>query len=278
MYRNGLVVGLIVLFAASALAAPPPAEKAAPKAPAAAGAPKSVPLKATVVSVSGPAQKLLAAEAGKKWEPLEAGEELSELTVIRTGLGAKVVLKFADRGELVINNATKIGIGELRQKGDEVKADLGLKYGTVRASVDSSRGKNDFRISTPVATLSVRGSWANVGFMADSPRMLDAGAGLWRVLRLLTLAEARPDIAERIVQAGEVANSTPETPITIALKQRATQMFDGYGVTFTEQKTLIQNPTGIRVINTPSSGNPGTVPTNVVPTVPEEVWPWPPWP
>jgi len=272
---------LVVLFAASALAAPPAAEKAPPKAPAAEKPAASAPLKATVASVSGPAQKLLAANGGRKWQPLKAGEELGELTVIRTGLGARVVLKFADRGEIVVNNATKIGIGELRQKGDEVKAQLGLKYGTMRASVETGRGRNDFRISTPVATLSVRGSSADVGFMADSTRMVDAKVGLWRVLRLLALAEARPDVAERIVQAGEVANLTPETPITIALQQRATQLFDSFGVTTSEQKTLIQNPTGSRPNNTPSGGSTTTTvtPTTIVPTPDSRgPSPYPPWP
>jgi len=278
MRRDGFVVGLLVLFAASAPAAPPAAEKAPPRAPT----PAAAPLKATVTSVTGPAQKLLAANGGAKWQPLKAGEELGELTVIRTGLGARVVLKFADRGEIVVNNATKIGIAELRKRGDEVKAQLGLKYGTMRASVETGRGRNDFRISTPVATLSVRGSSADVGFMADSTRMLDAKAGLWRVLRLLALAEARPDIAERIIQAGEVANSTPETPITIALQQRASQLFDSFGVTTSEQKTLIQNPTGSRANNTPSGGSTTTTvtPTNTVPTPPDGRGPspWPPWP
>ena len=267
MPRYRLVVSVLVLLAASALAGPPAAKKAVPKAPAA--------LKATVVSVSGPAQKMVVTN-GRKWEALKAGEKLSELTVIRTGLGAKVVLNLADRGEIVVNNATKIGIRELRQKGDEVKAQLGLKYGTMRASVEAGRGKSDFRISTPVATLSVRGSEANVGFMVDSARMLDAKAGVWRVLRTLALAETRQDIAERIVQGGELSNSTPETPITIALQQRASQMFDTFGVTFTEQKTLIQNQTGSRANNTPSGGTTTpTAPTSIVLPPEEDNWPWP---
>jgi len=281
MRRDGFIIGLLVLFAGSAPAAPPAAKKAPPKAPAAEKPAEPTPLKATVASVSGPAQKLLAAEGGRKWRPLKAGEELGELTVIRTGLGAKVVLKFADRGEIVVNNATKIGIGELRKKGDEVKAQLGLKYGTMRASVETGRGTNDFRISTPVATLSVRGSSADVGFMADSSRMIDAKAGLWRVLRLLTLAKARPEVGERIVQAGEVANSSPETPITIALQQRATQLFDSFGVTTSEQKTLIRNPTGSRPNNTPSGGSTTTkvTPTILVPTPDKRgPSPYPPWP
>ena len=266
MRRNMLIATGIFAVSLSALGAPE-----APAKPAGT-------IKATVVSVSGPAQKFVATN-GRKWEKLKAGEELGELTVIRTGLGAKVVLKFADRGEIVVNNATKIGIAELRKDGEDVKANVGLKYGTMRASVESGRGKNDFRISTPVATLSVRGSSADVGFMADSSRMLDAKAGLWRVLRKLALAQAQEGAAERLVRAGEVANSTPETPITIALQQRASQVYDSFGITMAEQKTLVLNQTGKRINNTPSGGTKTTTiePIPIIPTT-DDVSPWPPWP
>ena len=241
-------MSLLVLAAASVLVAAPADEKA-PE-----GKPSTEKLTATVVSVSGPAQKLAIAKDDKKWLPLKAKDELDELTVIRTGLGAKVVLQLSDRGEIIINNATKIGIGELRKDGEKVSAELGLKYGTMRASVDSTRGENDFRIATPVATLSVRGSAADVGFMADSTRTLDARAGLWRVLRTITLVEGGGEPAQQIIRAGETANAGDETPIAIALRQRAVQVYDTFGVTVTEQTTLTENTTGIRVGNTPSGG------------------------
>ena len=133
-----------------------PADKAGPKEPATAPAAPDAG-KVTVVSVSGSAQKFVAAN-GKKWLPLKAGDALAELTLIRTGFGAKVVLRFADRSEVVVNNGTKMGIGEFRTKGEQTKTRLGLKYGTIRASVDTSKGPQDFQVRTPVATLSVRGT------------------------------------------------------------------------------------------------------------------------
>ena len=42
-----------------------------------------------------------------------------------------------------------------------------MKYGAMSARVDASRGANDFRVATPVATLSVRGSIAGWGFFGD---------------------------------------------------------------------------------------------------------------
>ncbi len=138
--------------------------------------------KVTVVSVTGPAQKLIATN-GKKWLPLEKGEELDELTIIRTGLRAKVVLKFADRGEFTIVGGTKMGISEFSKKGAEVKARIGLKYGTVHASITKGKGPSDFKIATPVATISVRGSRSVFGLFLDNPSPLKIGVntGGWNV-------------------------------------------------------------------------------------------------
>ena len=132
------------------------------KAPAAKEAPPA-PLKATVVSVSGIAEKRLASDPKGKWEPLKAGDVLGELALVRTGLGAKVVLRFSDRGDVTVKSATKIGIGTFRRQGRLVKTQLGLKYGSLHARVRREQGPNDFSVATPVATLSVRGSTAHVG-------------------------------------------------------------------------------------------------------------------
>jgi hypothetical protein len=83
-----------------------------------------------------------------------------------------VELNLSDRGQVTISSATKIGIGELSRSGQTVKARLGLKYGAVRASVDSTRGPNDFQVATPVATLSVRGSGGGLTFWADLGLMM----------------------------------------------------------------------------------------------------------
>ena len=261
MPRNALIV--LVVSAASALAAAPPAADKADK-PAAADS-----LKVTVTSVSGPAQKLLAGKGEKNWQALKVGETLSELTVIRTGLGAKVVLKFEDRGEVIINNATKIGIAELRKKGAAAKARLGLKYGTLRASVDSKKGSNDFRIATPVATLSVRGSSADVGYSVDSTKIVAVRAGLWNVVKSIKLPDfLKGMLVDRIIQAGETADSTLDLYITDALQDRIAAVYDTYGTTPAEVATQIRNDTGRRNTNTTSGTD--TLPSTVVPTTPSD--------
>ena len=137
------------------------------KAPAAEEAPKPAPLKATVVSVSGIAEKRLGSDPKSKWEPIKAGEVLGPLTVIRTGLGAKVGLRFTDRGTLTVKSGTKVGISDFQKEGRLVRTRLGLKYGSIRTRVDGSRGPNDFKVTTPVATLSIRGSGGDTAFSGD---------------------------------------------------------------------------------------------------------------
>jgi len=162
-------------------------------AAAAKDAPKPVPLTATVVSVTGIAEKRLASQPNSKWEPLKAGDVLGELALVRTGLGAKVILRFSDRGDVTVKGATKIGIGTFRKRGRLVRTHLGLKYGSMYARVHRERGPNDFRVATPVATLSVQGSQAYVGSWGYALGV-NGVIGLWYV-------DAQGET--HIVQAGE---------------------------------------------------------------------------
>lgn len=138
-------------------------------------------IRAEVVSVSGCAEKKNADGKKAKWLPLVAGDTLDALTVIRTGLGAGVVLRFADRGTVTIRNATKAGISSLAKRGKKVKTHLKLKYGSLRADVDSSRGPNDMTVSTPVATLGIKGTSGDVGFSGDFGLGLNGRRGTWGV-------------------------------------------------------------------------------------------------
>jgi hypothetical protein len=169
--RHVICLILVIFLAAAAWADDPQAEPST-DTPAAAPAEGDQPaadegmkLPVTVVLVTGAAQHKSVGDETGQWLPLAAGDELSELTVIRTGLGAQVVLRLGDRSEITIRSATKIGIGSLRQGARrKVTTRVGLKYGSIHAKVDPSQGPNDFQIRTPVATLSVRGTGGDVGF------------------------------------------------------------------------------------------------------------------
>jgi len=291
MLRNAVVLLLIVLSASLAAAAPAPAPEAgtaapakaappAPPAPAAPAAPAAPDFQATVVSVSGPAQKLLAGQPQAKWQPLKAGEKLGPLTLIRTGLGAKVVLKFEDRGVFTVNNGTKIGIAELEKKGQAAKARMGLKYGTLHAKVDSTRGTNDFQIATPVATLSVRGSEADVGSMLDSDMFLDTGSGNWQSSQQQSTPGGGSTTTTNTYTGGESGTSSGAPPITVTTNNQFSQssVTDNFGTTGSEFNSFTQGAgsTGKSGINTPTGGSDTTTSggDSVVPPQPDE----PGWP
>ena len=162
---------------------PPKADpKMAPKAdPKAAAKPAAAKDNAIVVTaVTGLAQQRVMSDAKAKWQKVKVGDVLNNLTVIRTGLGSKVVIRMGDRGDVTIKSATKVGIKDFAKKGNLATMRLGMKYGSMSARVDASRGANDFRVSTPVATLSVRGSIGGWGFWGDRGLGFYGEAGNWQ--------------------------------------------------------------------------------------------------
>lgn len=203
--------------------------------PAASAPPAGQAMQAIVVSVSGSAQKMLSSAPEPKWEPLKAGDRLDEMTVIRTGLRSKVVLNLADRGEVDVESATKVGIAELRKSGQQVSAAIGLKYGMVRATVESARGPNDVRIATPTATLAVRHSKANVAFT-------EVGMGLqvqqspWRVRSNVNLV--------RTFYPGQVTNDRLTAWHNLAPLMRAIYLGDNRGLTRDELDFLANHGEG----------------------------------
>ncbi len=200
----------------------------------------------TVLSVEGRAQKLVASDGKNTWQPIKAGEKLSEQTVIRTGFRSSVVLRFADRGEVTVRNATKMGIGEFRKSGDSVRTRLGLKYGAVRASVDSSRGPNDWQVRTPVATLSVRGTSGDVAYSGDGGARCKGSAGRWSMKTGSRSRIIRPtEMSSTLVSGGGGLTRS----INIFKQARDMQMGDTFGgLSRPEKKTLVNHGTGPSVL------------------------------
>ncbi len=194
------------------------------KTPAA--APASAPAKAAdgqivCLAVTGQVQKGATVEGQVKWQPLAVGDVLDEMTIIRTGLSSSAVIRMADKVEARINSATKIGISEFRTAGGVTKTNLGLKYGTVRAHVDSSKGANDFRVSTPTATLSVTGSEPECQYSVDE------GARGWSYEGHLTLGGGLG--GGQTVNPGEGLGENSQPPTEGILGQFRTLLGDVFG-------------------------------------------------
>ncbi len=224
MSRSGIGALCLLAFSAAALAAAPA------KAPDAAKPPAKVEAgKVTVVSVSGPAQKLIAAKGKDKWEAVKAGEELPENTIIRTGLRAKVVLKFEDRVEVTVKSGSQMGVSEFRKAGAASKVRMGLKYGRVRTTIRREKGPSDLRIATAVATLSVRGSGCDSGF-GSSGLIVKSFASDWNL---------QYGTHRRTVRQGEKHKDPKKLGILATQQDNDPGMLDPFGSTNTEKNKYL---------------------------------------
>jgi len=256
MLRYTIIIGAVVILSAGPILAQAKADKApARKAADQAGKKDSgeaEKLTVTATSVSGIAEQRSATDEKAKWAPIKAGDVLNEMTLVRTGLGGKVVLKFSNRGNVTIKSGSKIGIASFRKQGKLVKTRLGLKYGAIRAQVDSSRGANDFRVRTAVGTLAATGTggymaqWGDFGFRAWGTD------GSW---------EQR--IADRIITllAGEWTDGELTMPLAALLAKHGVKLGDLYGgLTLAELKNLLLNDGGRGIIGFVGNARAGGAP------------------
>ncbi len=110
--------------------------------------------KITVVSVKGKA----AYKTGRIWLPLKRGVTLRQGTKISTGVRSWVRLKMYNN-TLTIKPLTMMKVYENSRRGQRINTRIGLRRGSVRAHVTRGRRvRTIFKISTPVATSSVRGT------------------------------------------------------------------------------------------------------------------------
>jgi len=240
-----LIVAVICALAYSGLYAQATKPAGGP-APKTATRPAGKPLVVIVQEVKGAAQRLLPGTKSK-WVPLKVGDRLDELTVIRTGLGARVVLRFADNSQVVINRATKMGIREFRKEGDVTKTRLGLKYGSIRAKVEKARGPSDFRVTTPVATLAVAGTSGEVAYMGDFGFNLKGKTGSW---------QARVGRKLRQIQELETLDSTLALYVDMVKSKMLPKLGDMFGgLTGRERLSMRDNSGGRGAIGFLPAGN-----------------------
>jgi len=161
----------------------------------------------TVKSIAGKSAYWLDTTVQKaKWARLATGQKLPEGAIVRTGFRTEVTLAFADKSDVVIEAASKIGVTEFRKSGGQTKTYLKGKYGAVRATIHRDKGPNDFRIVTPVATCAAMGTFGRINLAGLAQTMGAADAvivtgksGVWVLFR---------GAGQKDVKGGEVSNGT----------------------------------------------------------------------
>ncbi|MEM8882613.1 MAG: FecR family protein [Planctomycetota bacterium] len=111
---------------------------------------------AIVLKVAGKAQSRIDRKA--KWQPLKINQVLKPGVVIRTGRKSMVALRVGANATLLIDRQTRIAIPTIIQDGDTLKTRVSLKWGRTEVKVNKVGRVNDFAVSTPSATLAVRGT------------------------------------------------------------------------------------------------------------------------
>ena len=192
-------------------------------------------LEATVVSVKGHCEKLVTTDGKEVWVAIKQGETLSELTIVRTGLRSEIVLKFADRGKVIVSSVTKAGISRYTKRGEFVRATIGLKYGRMFMSVDSTKGTNDFRVSTPVALLSIRGTSGWIVYYPSEGLRLGGKTGTWAFI---------VGDSERKVKPGEITDDQLTKSSEIKLNAQDNPMGDSFAISAAERRNMRDNGSG----------------------------------
>jgi hypothetical protein len=133
----------------------------------------------------------VAYKLGTQWQPLKVGMNLKEGTKISTGARSSAVIKIDDH-QLTIRQLTMMKIYSNKLTSTSSDTKIGLKYGRLNARVKRIKTlKTSFKISTPVATSSVRGSEEEVFYGSKSGMMVWVLGG--------TIETSNPDLPSRFI-------------------------------------------------------------------------------
>ena len=140
-------------------ATPPPATTAQPTA---AGAEQQ--LDAIISNMTGAAVQV-SVDGGKTWESARQVMALGTGGAVRTGFASTCELNFGDHSILQIMALSSVSIAEYAGTSLTMETvQTNLQYGAVRCGVEKGRVLTDTKISTPVSTLSIRGTFIYVEY------------------------------------------------------------------------------------------------------------------
>ncbi len=199
----------------------------------------------TVVSVTGSAEYAEIQEGQDlDWKRIQADASLPIHSIIRTGFRTKVELKFPDGSTVTVDRVTKIGIAKLRDRQGAGKTRIGLKYGTIRADVQKGQAAGDVEVVTPVATLSVAGSKAEIGYSVDNCLGVKVQQGDWKIQRYCSA---------RVVSDSEWGDCYLTNYLDLLAYHRDSYMADGLGLTDEDKKLDLEHGTGRGWVAIPGS-------------------------
>jgi len=128
----------------------------------------------TVLKVEG----TVAYKDGNRWLPVKVGQKLVEGVKISTGADSFVDIKLNSKNHIVqVKQLSMVQIFS-KETGTDTNTNIGLKRGSVNTKVPRDENvKTVFKVSTPIATSSVRGTEQNVSYGPDSGMVIEVLSG-----------------------------------------------------------------------------------------------------
>ena len=120
-------------------------------------------LKATVTSMTG-ASVQYSVDGGQSWQAVSKDLQLGKDAIVRTGFASGCEISFQGNTILQVEALSCVRVAEYIGSSTSHKVQANLQYGALRCGVAKGRIKSDTTISTPVATLGIRGTVTHVEF------------------------------------------------------------------------------------------------------------------
>lgn len=117
-------------------------------------------LQAVAMEVTGTVQ--WRASAKDAWKPLRVNDLLEAGAEVRTGRDSRAVLRAGMNGTIEVDRQSRLAIPELVQEGATLKTRVAMTFGKAELKVDKVGLDNDFEVSTPTATLAVKGTTSSI--------------------------------------------------------------------------------------------------------------------
>jgi hypothetical protein len=239
--RVSLVAPAVLTIISFAFAQAPPTPAAtganeAAAAPATQPAGIDEPFEATAVKVVGNVLYALAGPDGKpgEFKPVKEGDKLPAGAIIQTRLRSKVLLAFGPDTVVLVDRVTMASIDQFHRSGDTKKIQLGLGHGLVRAAAVETTLRSDMTISSPVATLSKRGTM-------DFGMRYEPGTGRYVVFLneegLIELIDWLHDVT-RTIEPGQYVTQALMTWIETRTLDRYIPVTDRWGLTASEYRFM----------------------------------------
>ncbi|MBN2376982.1 MAG: FecR domain-containing protein [Sedimentisphaerales bacterium] len=109
-------------------------------------------------------------DGGQTWQKAAVNIKLKRNDAVRTGFGSSCELNFGGHSVVQVEALSSLKVDDYAATAQGEKVRAKLRYGAVRCGVERGRVKADTRISTPVSTLSIRGTLVYVEYDSGTRR------------------------------------------------------------------------------------------------------------